>query len=220
MSARERVLTRIKDALRDVPAVSTEETLEQSYATAVDRSYHRQDNSDREQIIEDFVERVTEYKATVRRVSEAELAAKISETLAGRGVQRLVVPTDLPHAWQPTDLTLLTDSGNLSYDELGESDGVLTGCAVGIAQTGTIVMDHSTAQGRRAISLVPDYHLCIVGEDQIVGLVPEGIEALTPAIRNGRPITFISGPSATSDIELNRVEGVHGPRTLDVLVVG
>ncbi|MCB0064224.1 MAG: lactate utilization protein C, partial [Caldilineaceae bacterium] len=198
----------------------TEETRAESYATAIDRSYRHRDDRDREQIIHDFIERVTEYKATVRRVREAELATKISETLAGRGVQRLVVPIDLPTAWQPTEITLLTDSGDLSYDTLGASDGVLTGCAVGIAQTGTIVMDHSTAQGRRAISLVPDYHLCIVREDQIVGLVPEGIDALTPAVRNGRPITFISGPSATSDIELNRVEGVHGPRTLDVLVVG
>jgi L-lactate dehydrogenase complex protein LldG len=106
-----------------------------------------------------------------------------------------------------------------SYDQLDGSDGVLTGCALGIAQTGTIVMDHSARQGRRAISLVPDYHLCIIYTEQIVGLVPEGIAQVTPAVHAGQPVTFISGPSATSDIELNRVEGVHGPRTLDVLVV-
>ncbi|MEZ4679910.1 MAG: LUD domain-containing protein [Caldilineaceae bacterium] len=216
-AAREKVLQRIQHALRDVPADADPQT---TYATAIDRSYHRHDDRDREQIIHDFIERVTEYKATVKRVVAAELATKIVETLAGRNVQRLVVPADLPAMWLPDDLTILQDSGNLSYEELGDSDGVLTGCALGIAQTGTIVMDHSTQQGRRAISLVPDYHLCIVQVDQIVGLVAEGIERLTPAVRAGRPITFISGPSATSDIELNRVEGVHGPRTLDVLVVG
>ena len=105
----------------------------------------------------------------------------------------------------------------LSNRQLDESDGVLTGCALAIAQTGTIVLDSGTAQGRRAITLLPDYHLCIVHAAQIVGLVPEAIERLHGTVR--RPITFISGPSATSDIEFSRVEGVHGPRTLDVLIV-
>lgn len=216
-TTREKVLQRIQHALRDVP---TDETPQTSYATAVERSYQRQDSADRATTITDFVERVTEYKATVRRVTAADLPAAISETLAKRDVQQLVVPADLPDEWLPNDLTVLRDAGDLSYDDLDTSDGVLTGCAIGIAQTGTIVMDHSRLQGRRAISLVPDYHLCIVRADQIVGVVPEGIEALTSGIQAGRPITFISGPSATSDIELNRVEGVHGPRTLDVLVVG
>lgn len=215
-NAKEQVLQRIQKALADVPATADPQA---AFATAIDRSYHQQADADREQIIEDFIDRVTEYKATVRRVTAADLPAKIAETLAGRNVQRLVIPHDLPEAWLPTNLTLLRDSGELSYDELDNSDGVLTGCALGIAQTGTIVLDHSAGQGRRAISLVPDYHLCIVDTDQVVGLVPEGIAKLSPAVRSGRPITFISGPSATSDIELNRVEGVHGPRTLDVLVV-
>lgn len=215
-TAREKVLERIQKALHDVAADAEPQT---TYATAVDRSYHRYDDQERDQIIQDFIERVTEYKATVTRVSAAALPAKIAETLAGRNVQQLIVPADLPAEWLPASVTVHKESGDLSHEELDQSDGVLTGCALGIAQTGTIVMDHSAQQGRRAISLVPDYHLCIVRTDQIVGLVPEGIEQLTPAIRTGRPITFISGPSATSDIELNRVEGVHGPRTLDVLVV-
>ncbi len=210
------ILQRIQRALHDVPTPAEPQV---TYATAIDRSYRHRDEAEHEQIIGDFIERVTEYKATVRRVQAMDLPAKIAETLAGRDVKQLVVPADLPDAWLPAGLTLLRDSGDLSYDTLSSSDGVLTGCALGIAQTGTILMDHATQQGRRAISLVPDYHLCIVRTAQIVGLVPEGIEQITPAVRAGRPITFISGPSATSDIELNRVEGVHGPRTLDVLVV-
>jgi L-lactate dehydrogenase complex protein LldG len=107
----------------------------------------------------------------------------------------------------------------LSNEALDAADGVLTSCAVAIAQTGTIVLDGGAGQGRRAITLIPDYHLCVVRESQIVELVPEAMAQLEPAARAGRPITFISGPSATSDIELHRIEGVHGPRTLDVIVV-
>jgi L-lactate dehydrogenase complex protein LldG len=109
----------------------------------------------------------------------------------------------------------------LTKEELDGSDGVLTGCALGMAQTGTIVLDSGRAQGRRELTLLPDYHLCVVREDQIVGLVPEAFAELEDAVKNeGRAISFISGPSATSDIELDRVEGVHGPRTLEVLIVG
>jgi L-lactate dehydrogenase complex protein LldG len=134
-------------------------------------------------------------------------------------VRRLVVPPDLPSEWEPGGVELLRDDG-LSNEQLDGSDGVLSGCALGIAQTGTIVLDGGAVQGRRAITLVPDYHLCVVRGDQIVELVPEAIERLSDEVRaSRRPITFISGPSATSDIELNRVEGVHGPRTLEVLIV-
>lgn len=221
MSSREKVLQRIQSALRDIPGdIPAEQEPQATYAAAIERNYRHQDEREREQIIQDFIERVTEYKATVTRIAAADLSATIAETLTERNVQKLVIPADLPAEWVPTTLTFHRDSGDLSYNQLDQSDGVLTGCALGIAQTGTIVMDHGQHQGRRAISLVPDYHLCIVWAERVVGLVPEGIEQLTPAVRDGRPITFISGPSATSDIELNRVEGVHGPRTLDVLVVG
>jgi L-lactate dehydrogenase complex protein LldG len=161
---------------------------------------------------------VAEYRATVRQVSAADLPAAIEAALQTRGVQRLVAPADLPEVWLPAGIQVLLDE-QLSAEALDAVDGVLTGCTLGIAETGTIVLDGSARQGRRAITLVPDYHLCVVEEDQIVDVVPETMARLHQAAASGAPITLISGPSATSDIELNRVEGVHGPRTLDVLLV-
>ncbi len=151
-----------------------------------------------------------------------ELPGAIEEALRRRGVRRLVVPPHLPKEWVPEDIETLRDSARLrlTNEELDGSDGVLTGCALGIAQTGTIVLDSGRAQGRRVLTLLPDYHLCVVREDQIVGLVPEAFAKLEDAVKvGGRAITFISGPSATSDIELNRVEGVHGPRNLHVVIL-
>ncbi len=217
-NAREQILQRIQTALSH-KSPTGQASADQSINGAVLRNYRLRDEAPADEIIDRFIERVTEYKAVVRRVAEDQLAAAIAEALAARGVARLVVPADLPAAWLPANLTLLRDAGDLSYELLDSSHGVLTGCALGIAQTGTIVLDHGALQGRRAISLVPDYHLCIVRAAQIVGLLPEASTQLEAAVRSGRPITFISGPSATSDIELNRVEGVHGPRTLEVLVV-
>jgi L-lactate dehydrogenase complex protein LldG len=167
------------------------------------------------------VERVTEYKALVRRVAPGDLPRTIAEACSARGVARLVVPADLPEGWAPSGVTLLRDGEPaLTNDQIEHSDGVLTACALGIAQTGTVVLDSGPGQGRRALTLLPDYHLCVIFEDQVVGLVPEAVARLHDAAASpDRPITLISGPSATSDIELNRVEGVHGPRTLEVIVV-
>lgn len=217
-NARERVLQRIQRALHNgAPTATT--TPVPAVSTAVARTYRQRDEAPREEIITRFIERVTEYKAQVHRVAAEQLPTAIAEALHRRGIERLVIPADLPTDWAPATVTCLRDSDDLSHEMLDSTQGVLTGCALGIAQTGTIVLDHSAYQGRRAISLVPDYHLCIVRADQIVGLVPEAIRQLDTAVQARRPITFISGPSATSDIELNRVEGVHGPRTLEVLVV-
>ena len=206
--ARTAILGRIRLALADRPA-----------AVEVPRDYRRRSERSAEANVALFAERVGEYRATVRRAAPAELPQALAELCRDQNVRRLAVPADLPQAWRPEGVELVGDSG-LSADELDQLDGALTGCALAIAETGTIVLDGGAAQGRRALTLVPDYHLCVVAEEQVTGLVPEAVERLGPAIEEGRPLTFVSGPSATSDIELNRVEGVHGPRTLHVVIVG
>lgn len=212
-TARAEILRRIRVALRDVPEDETPE------GVPVPRDYLENDAAPHEEQVERFLERVAEYRAIVRRVTPGDLAAAIAESCAARGVRSLVVPADLPEGWPPIGVRLLRDPG-LANEAIEAGDGVLTAAAIGIAQTGTIVLDGGPGQGRRALTLLPDYHLCVIRDDQIVGLVPEAVARLHEAARTpGHPITWISGPSATSDIELNRVEGVHGPRTLEVLVV-
>ncbi len=212
-AAREEVLARVREALRDIPAEERPDDV------PVAREYRTRDGTSPEERVARFAERVADYRASVQRVSRAALPAAVGDALGARGAHRVVVPPDLPAEWRPADAELLVD-GELANDVLDAADGVLTGCALGIAETGTIVLDGGARQGRRAITLLPDYHLCVVEAEQIVGTVPEAIAALDAAAREHRPITFVSGPSATSDIELSRVEGVHGPRTLEVLVVG
>lgn len=211
--SRETILGRIRSALKDVPASEKPEDLQ------VERAYLTVDPSPRAELIHQFIERVGEYRAKVKTTTADDLPRAIAESCAAQGIRKLVVPADLPEGWAPAGLTLVQEPG-LTIDQLEHSDGVLTACALGIAQTGTVVLDSGPGQGRRAITLLPDYHLCVILEDQVVGLVPEAIAKLEAAAASpDRPITFISGPSATSDIELNRVEGVHGPRTLEVIVV-
>lgn len=214
-TAKETILWRIRRATRDVPEDERPEDV------PVERGY-RKEQADHAEIVEVFAERVAEYRATVHRVKEDDLPSAIEKALSDRSVGRLVVPPHLPKEWVPEGIEALRDAARprLTNDEIDASDGVLTGCALGIAQTGTIVLDSGRAQGRRALTLLPDYHLCVVREDQIVGLVPEAFARLEEVVKTeGRSITFVSGPSATSDIELDRVEGVHGPRVLEVLIV-
>ncbi|MFD5824043.1 lactate utilization protein C [Lentzea sp. NPDC060358] len=189
-SAKEEILARIRGAR--VPP-----------AAPVVRGYHREGSGD----VELFAERVADYRAIVHTVTDV---PAVLDRLRGK---RIVVPQDVPAEWLVDGVTWLREP--LTIDELDRSDGVLTGCAAAIADTGTIVLDGGVAQGRRALTLLPDHHLCVVRRDQIAASVPEALQRLEPT----RPLTFISGPSATSDIELNRVEGVHGPRTLEVLIV-
>ncbi|GLZ05100.1 hypothetical protein Acsp03_25660 [Actinomadura sp. NBRC 104412] len=206
MSARDEILRRID---RIAPARPAAEVAK-SYAE-IDRSYLRRHHGDG--ILDLFAERVAHYRATVRAVTAAELPGAVAEALASRpGLYG--VPGGLPGAWvaEVEEGWLVRDPAVADLDGLA---GAITACAAGIAETGTIVLDHGPAQGPRALSLVPDYHLIVVTADQVAADVPEALERLDPA----RPLTFVSGPSATSDIELSRVEGVHGPRTLDVLLL-
>lgn len=166
-----------------------------------------------------FVERVEDYRAVVRRVGPDALTDAVADALASSA--RVVIPPGLPREWLSglDGVEVVVDDGTLSAGDLDAVDAVVTAAAVGIAVTGTVVLDHGADQGRRALSLVPDRHVCVVQETQLVGDVPEAVARLRDAVLEGRPLTWVSGPSATSDIELQRVEGVHGPRALHVLLV-
>ncbi|MGH2948543.1 MAG: LutC/YkgG family protein, partial [Solirubrobacteraceae bacterium] len=171
-------------------------------------------------LVKRFAERVADYRAEVTRVTgEDQVAGAVAAVLERHASRRVVVPGDLPPAWVPAGLDVVAaDAEPLVLDTV---DGVLTACAVAIADTGTIVLDAGTGQGPRRATLVPDLHICVVPAWHVVGTVPEALDALAPAVReHGRPLTWIAGPSATSDIEFERVEGVHGPRRLEVVVVG
>jgi L-lactate utilization protein LutC len=202
--SREAVLGRIRAALVDRPA-----------APVIPRDYARSVAPGAD-IVELFVERVDDYRAVVHRITEAGLAATVAAILTGHGARRIAVPAGVPDGWlAAAAVEHVADEPPLSHADLDALDGVITGCAVAIAETGTIVLDAGPDQGRRALSLLPDLHVCVVRAEQIVGNVPEALARLEPR----RPLTWISGPSATSDIELQRVEGVHGPRRLEVVVV-
>ena len=209
-AARAEVLARVRAALADGPR-----------AVDVPRAYRgagRFGPPGAADVVDRFCARVEEYRATVRRVGEDELATAAAACFAERGSRRVAVPPGSPAAIEGVELVV--DDPPLSARDLDGIDAVLTGCALAIAETGTIVLDGGERSGRRALTLVPDHHVCVVEAASIVAGVPDAVAALADAAAEGRPITLVSGPSATSDIELDRVEGVHGPRLLDVLVVG
>jgi L-lactate dehydrogenase complex protein LldG len=216
MTAREEVLARIRGAL----GTSAEPTPGPgNHADGVQRGYRSRGEMDAETTLDLLADRLVDYRCSVRRCAPADLRATIAAALAERGARRVVLPPDLDlplpdHADVGEGRQWVVDDG-LSSNELDTFDAVVTGATVAIAETGTIVLDGSAGQGRRALTLIPDYHLCVLHSHQVVGLVPEAVAMLTPH----RPLTWISGPSATSDIELDRVEGVHGPRTLEVILV-
>ena len=194
MSARDDILRRVRSALDGVSPVT-----ELPPAPRV---------PDRGDLVALFAERVEDYRAVVTRCAADEVAAVVADVL---GSARAVVPPGLG-----LDVAGSVVDDGLTAAELDALDAVVTRAAVGIAETGTIVLDHRDDQGRRAITLVPDLHVCVVDASQVVADVPDALALLDPS----RPLTWISGPSATSDIELDRVEGVHGPRTLHVVLVG
>jgi len=164
-----------------------------------------------------FVERVEDYKATVIRTDARGVAAAVAKSLVG--TSRVVVPAGFNPDWVPEEIDVVRDEPMMTNDELNKVDAVLTSSVVGIAVTGTIVLDHTEGQGRRAVTLVPDLHVCVITAEQIVGDVPEAVARLSASVRAGNPLTWVSGPSATVDIELIRVHGVHGPRTLRIVLV-
>ena len=209
MSAREEVLARVRRA----HAVAPPEEL--TYADLA-RDYRTTSDLGPEALVDRLVDRLLDYKALVRHCTAGEVGRTVAAVLAERGARSVVVPAGFEPAWLAgVDLEVLVDEGQLTVAELDAVDGVVTGCAVAVAETGTLVLDGGPGQGRRVVTLIPDYHLCVVRADQVVADVPQ----LVAAVDLTRPVTMISGPSATSDIELNRVEGVHGPRTLEVIIL-
>ncbi len=238
---REGVLASVRSSLGSAPYP----------AARVPRAYRRDGGAPAggDDLVELFVRRVSDYKATVRLVGEGEVAAAVADALARSGSRRVVVPADLPRRWLPgrvpghgpdgdgpdgdgragdggagvgaagepagAVLEVVADDGRLGPAELDAVDATVSGCALAVAATGTVVLDSGPAQGRRALSLVPDHLVVVVAQDQVVADLPQAVARLAP--RSAQ--TWISGPSATSDIELQRVEGVHGPRVLDVVVV-
>ena len=214
MNARQEILNRVRSALADVvqPDAAIDVAVPWTYGRATPMP----------DVLERFIEMTVDYKAVVKRVPAAGVPDAIAELLAAAGVGSAVLPAGLDAAWRAAvvgaDITVHSDEPQLSRNELNAIDAVVTASAVSIAETGTIVLDHAADQGRRALTLVPDTHLVVVRADQVVSDVPEAVGRLAAAVASGNPLTWISGPSATSDIELTRVEGVHGPRTLLVVL--
>ena len=208
---RAEILGRVRRALG-----SPSRPVEDEYAE-VPRRYVRDGASQAAERVALFIERIADYNATVHRCGEADVRKTIEGALAARGKRRLAIPAALPSEWRPGAAFDVVADAALDNAALDACDGVLTGCTAGIALTGTIVLTHTAAEGRRALTLVPDYHLCVVRADQIVETVSEGLRAAWRA--NPTVVTTISGPSATADIEMTRIKGVHGPRTLDVVLI-
>jgi L-lactate dehydrogenase complex protein LldG len=206
--ARTEILARVAAAVRRTS----------SAPESVERTYRRIGELPRASVLALFSERLADYRASARVVSATEISAAVTEECTARAVRTLAVPSGVPPAWRPAAVQLLEDP--LDHHALDAVDAVLTGCTVAVAESGTIALTGGPHEGRRALSLIPDLHICVVEQRQVVELLPVALAKLGELVlRERRPITLISGPSATSDIELSRVEGVHGPRTLVVLIV-
>jgi L-lactate dehydrogenase complex protein LldG len=231
MSSKDQILARIRAANQAVgpaagdsgPAADRDAAAADTAYAALPRQYLRaHHDAAAHDISALFAERAADYRAVVECVAASGLPAAVARVLSARtGTEPgpVLAPDGLPACWLaelPGDITLTRDHPPLPAAELDRVSGVVTGCAVAVAETGTIILDHGPAQGRRALTLVPDFHLVVVREDQVAADLADAFARLDPA----RPHTLVSGPSATSDIELIRVEGVHGPRNLHVLVTG
>jgi L-lactate dehydrogenase complex protein LldG len=213
--ARRAILGRVRMALAEVPAGETAQWEGPEAANAAD-AYRVGPAAGEADRVALFAERVADYRAEVIRCTD--VAAAVADACRRQGAARMVAPDGVAPQWLGDGVDWLREP--LSLGQLDAVDGVLSGATVAIAETGTVALAHGPGEGRRALTLVPDLHVCVVRADQIVAAVPEGLRLLRPAVDAGRPVTLISGPSATSDIELERVEGVHGPRRLVVLIAG
>lgn len=207
MTDRELILQRIRSAVANAPEPPE---IARDYA----ERHHRGEPAE---LVELLAENLTDYRAHVHRSDDAGIPALIARLLADHGDTSVAVPTDLPAEWISALTIDVRPDAPLSALELDGTSAVVTGCALAIAETGTIVLDAGPGQGRRALTLVPDHHICVI---RVPGQVHASLPAAVPKLDLRRPLTWISGPSATSDIELDRVEGVHGPRTLDVILLG
>ncbi|MDE1163399.1 MAG: LUD domain-containing protein [Acidobacteriaceae bacterium] len=197
-------------------AITRANTTAHAAEAAIPRDYRAASESSREAVLEKFIDRLLDYDAHVLRCTSAEVAQTVAAAISASAASRVGLPAGFPQAWRPADVAFIDDAA-LTHAELDTLDGVLTLCTVGIAETGTLVLQHGPAEGRRALTLVPDTHLCVIRTGQVVATVPEAIARLAPTAT--MPTTFVSGPSATADIEMTRVKGVHGPRFLYVILV-
>jgi L-lactate dehydrogenase complex protein LldG len=195
---------------------STEEAARTGWS-AVERQYRRATSQPREIVLTLLEDRLRDYDARVVRAKAAEVVESVRAMLGERKAQRMAVPAGVPTEWLPEGFEFVVDAA-MPAAELDRVDGVMTGATLAIAETGTVVLQSVAGQGRRAVTLVPDYHLCVVRIEDVVGTVPEAIQRLQATA--GLATTFVSGPSATADIEMTRIKGVHGPRFLDVILLG
>jgi len=209
--AREIILGRIRSRLpsKTKPAAD-------AYA-AIPRHYTRTGSLNHEAVVSLLIDRLVDYDSEVVRVTSTGVAEAIATLLAKSNETRLIVPAGLPPEWLPTGLELLRDNPPLANETIETAHAVLTGCEIAVASTGTLILRHGPAQGRRVLSLLPDHHICLVREDQIVETIPEAFARIADATTDA--LTTISGPSATSDIEMTRIRGVHGPRRLSVILL-
>jgi L-lactate dehydrogenase complex protein LldG len=180
------------------------------------RAYRRHGTLSPAERLRLFSERASDYGTNVRHSRDAGPTA--GEICLAEGASKVAIPPGLRPQWRPSTLELVEDQG-LTPRELAALDGVITGCTIAVAETGMIALSAGPEEGRRALTLVPDLHVCIVEERQIVDVLPEATDLFASRVAEGQPLTLIAGPSATSDIELKRVEGVHGPRRLSVIVL-
>lgn len=206
--SRDRVLERIRKA--NLRAAAPQQS--------IPRDYDRSSSQAADKTLALFEERLRDYDARVFPVLREEIAAKAKEILSAGHRRRIAVPAGLPAAWQVAGIEWVIDGTgdhHLSFDVLNCVDGVMTAATAGVAVSGSIVLQHGPAEGRRVLTLLPDYHLCVVEAAQVVETLPQAFARLDPM----RPVTFLSGPSATADIEMTRIKGVHGPRFLDVILI-